>query len=76
LRIEVNSGGYRNYVPDWKPNTWEISEGPNDMFRNTTLPQSTLEASRPTPKPTTTKQGIVPGAEADLIAAAATHANP
>ena len=76
LRIEVNSGGYRNYVPDWKPNTWELEDGPNDMFRNRTLPQSMLEAFPPADKPTATEQGIVPGTEQDLIAAAAMHANP
>ncbi len=25
LRIELNTGGYRNYVPDWEPNTWKPS---------------------------------------------------
>ena len=27
LRIELNTGGYRNYVPDWKPNIWKPSLG-------------------------------------------------
>lgn len=70
LRIEVNSGGYRNYVPDWKPNTWQVSDGPNDMFRNASLPQSMLEASPPAPEPTATEQGIVPGTESALVDAA------
>ncbi|MGL4254976.1 MAG: VOC family protein, partial [Microbacterium sp.] len=27
LRIELNTGGYRNYVPDWEANTWRPSQG-------------------------------------------------
>ena len=27
LRIELNTGGYRNYVPDWEPNTWKPVAG-------------------------------------------------
>ena len=70
LRIELNSGGYRNYIPDWKPNVWKIDQGPNDMFRNSTLPPSMLEASPPTAAPTATEQGVVPGTEAELAEAA------
>jgi catechol 2,3-dioxygenase len=44
LRIELNTGGYRNYVPDWEPHVWKGSEGPNSMFRNIPLPESMLEA--------------------------------
>lgn len=76
LRIELNSGGYRNYVPDWKPNYWALTDGPNDMFRNTNLPPTMLEAFPPAAAPTATEQGIVPGSEAELAAAAVrAHAN-
>jgi catechol 2,3-dioxygenase len=33
LRYELNSGGYRNYVPDWEPVVWPFEEGPNNTFR-------------------------------------------
>lgn len=70
LRLEVNSGGYRNYVPDWEPKFWSIADGVNDMFRNQTLPPSMLESFPPAPGPTATEQGLVPGTEAALEAAA------
>lgn len=49
VRIELNTGGYRNYVPDWEPHVWKGSEGPNSMFRNIPMPESMLEAF-PNPK--------------------------
>ena len=33
LRYELNSGGYRNYVPDWEPVVWRFEEGPNKTYR-------------------------------------------
>lgn len=72
LRIEVNTGGYRNYVPDWEPNRWTPELGANDQYRNRELPQSMLEAFPPAPAPTATEQGLVPGSEAELIKKAAT----
>lgn len=33
LRYELNSGGYRNYVPDWEPSCWRIEDGPNNTYR-------------------------------------------
>ena len=44
VRIEMNTGGYRNYVPDWEPQVWKGSEGPNSMFRNIPMPESMFEA--------------------------------
>lgn len=73
VRIEVNTGGYRNYIPDWEPNRWTPALGADDFFRNRTLPDSMLEAFPPAAKPTATEQGVVPGTEADLIAQAARH---
>lgn len=34
MRVELNSGGYRNYVPDWEPVKWVPSQGSNTMYRN------------------------------------------
>ena len=47
LRIEVNSGGYRNYLPDWEPVHWVPSQGSNTMYRNLAMPDSMLEAFPP-----------------------------
>ena len=33
LRYELNSGGYRLYVPDWEPVVWSFYDGPNNTFR-------------------------------------------
>ena len=51
VRIELNTGGYRNYVPDWEPHVWRGAEGPNSMFRNVPMPESMLEAFPPAAGP-------------------------
>jgi catechol 2,3-dioxygenase len=33
LRYELNSSGYRNYVPDWEPVIWTPADGPNTSYR-------------------------------------------
>jgi catechol 2,3-dioxygenase len=47
LRFEVNSGGYRNYRPDWETVRWQPSQGSNTMYRNLDMPQSMMEAFPP-----------------------------
>ncbi len=47
LRIELNTGGYRNYVPDWEPNTWKPSQGSNNFYRNGAMPMSMTESFPP-----------------------------
>jgi catechol 2,3-dioxygenase len=42
-RIELFSGGYRNYQPDWEPARWVVGSGGIDMFRNWPAPDSMLE---------------------------------
>jgi len=44
LRIELNTGGYRNYVPDWEPVKWGVQEGASTMYRNVGMPDSMMEA--------------------------------
>lgn len=51
LRIEVNSGGYRNYQPDWQPVKWVPSQGSNTMYRNLSMPDSMTEAFPPAAQP-------------------------
>jgi catechol 2,3-dioxygenase len=34
MRIELFSGGYRNYLPDWEPVAWTADGGGLNMFRN------------------------------------------
>ncbi|MBT2486519.1 MULTISPECIES: VOC family protein [unclassified Microbacterium] len=70
LRIEVNTGGYRNYIPDWEPNRWSPEQGADDFYRNLSLPPSMLEAFPPAEKPTATEQGLVAGTEGAIIQAA------
>jgi len=68
LRIEVNTGGYRNYVPDWQANTWKPSTGSNNMYRNGAMPMSMTESFPPDEgHPTATEEGIVPGTEEALL---------
>jgi catechol 2,3-dioxygenase len=47
IRLEINSGGYRNYQPDWEPVKWLPSQGSNTMYRNLSLPESMMEAFPP-----------------------------
>jgi catechol 2,3-dioxygenase len=37
-RIEVNTGGYRLYVPDWEPTHWTPTVGSNTFYRNVHSP--------------------------------------
>src|SRR5262245_23628632 len=47
LRLELNSGGYRNYQPDWETVLFKPSQGSNDFYRNRPLPESMLESFPP-----------------------------
>lgn len=60
LRVEVNSGGYRNYVPDWQPKTWTPSLGSVNFFRNGAPPRSMLEAFPAAAGMTATEDGVSP----------------
>ncbi|MEF2978431.1 VOC family protein [Subtercola sp. YIM 133946] len=73
MRVEVNTGGYRNYVPDWKPNTWRPSQGSNNFYRNGTMPMSMTESFPPDSAPTATEEGVLPGTEEELINPYARH---
>jgi len=43
FRIELFSGGYRNYMPDWEPVRWTPQQGSNDMYLNREAPESMME---------------------------------
>lgn len=58
LRIELNTGGYRNYVPDWEPNTWKPSLGSSNMYRNGAMPMSMTESFPPAAGPSATEEGV------------------
>lgn len=58
LRVELNSGGYRNYVPDWRPRTWTPALGSVDLFRNAEPQASMLEAFPAAEGLTATEDGI------------------
>jgi len=76
LRIELNTGGYRNYIPDWEPYRWHPSQGNDDFYRNRVLPQTMLEAFPPAAGPTATEQGLVEGSEEAMVAAAVRVSDP
>jgi catechol 2,3-dioxygenase len=66
IRIEVNTGGYRNYVPDWEAVKWNVTQGANTMYRNIGMPDSMTEAFPPA------SQGAVP----DIDLAGVARDNP
>lgn len=47
VRIEINTGGYRNHQPDWTPARWIPSQGSNVFYRNMTAPHSMMESFPP-----------------------------
>jgi catechol 2,3-dioxygenase len=64
MRLEVNSGGYRNYQPDWEPVKWLPSQGSNTMYRNLSLPDSMLESFPPaTPSQAPSEAAVNPWAQ-------------
>lgn len=58
LRIELNTGGYRNYVPDWEANTWKPSLGSNNFYRNGAMPMSMTESFPAADGPSATEEGV------------------
>ncbi len=58
LRIELNTGGYRNYVPDWDAQTWKPSLGSNNFYRNSQMPMSMTESFPPADGPSATEEGV------------------
>ena len=58
MRIELNTGGYRNYVPDWEPQTWKPSQGSNNFYKNGAMPMSMTESFPPADGPSATEEGV------------------
>ncbi len=67
MRIEMNTGGYRNYVPDWEPNTWKPSLGSSNFYRNSAMPMSMTESFPPADGPSATEEGVPEEVRAALI---------
>lgn len=67
MRVEVNTGGYRNYVPDWEANTWRPSQGSNNFYRNGIMPMSMTESFPPDAAPSATEEGVHPDTAAELL---------
>ena len=47
LRVEINTGGYRLYEPDWEPVKWVPGQGSDTFYRNVTMPESMVQAFPP-----------------------------
>jgi catechol 2,3-dioxygenase len=47
MRIELNSGGYHNYEPDFETVRWTPSQGSNVYYRNLKMPHSMHESFPP-----------------------------
>ncbi len=47
LRIELNSGGYHNYEPDFETVRWTPAQGSNVYYRNQKMPHSMFESFPP-----------------------------
>lgn len=67
VRIEINTGGYRNYVPDWEPVEWRPSQGSNTMYRNVAMPDSMMEAFPPDAKGAVPELGAQPAGPAGSL---------
>jgi catechol 2,3-dioxygenase len=47
MRIELNSGGYKNYEPDFETVRWTPSQGSNVYYKNLKMPHSMFESFPP-----------------------------
>lgn len=45
VRVEVNTGGYRLYRPDWETVKWTPAQGSNVFYRNLPMPDSMMQAT-------------------------------
>lgn len=73
LRIEINSGGYRNYVPDWEPKVWTPKSGASNIYRNTVIPLSVHESFPYANGPSGTEEGVSDEMKATLLDDFAAH---
>lgn len=47
MRVEINTGGYRNYEPDWEPVRYEPQQGSNVFYKNLAMPPSMFSSFPP-----------------------------
>jgi catechol 2,3-dioxygenase len=47
FRIEINAGGWENAMPDWKPTTWNTTQGGTTLWKNVAMPASMMESWPP-----------------------------
>ncbi|AZG46226.1 VOC family protein [Gordonia insulae] len=73
MRVELNSGGYRNYVPGWEPKVWKPSDGSNNIFRNSAMPMSMTESFPAADGFTATEEGVSDEMKAELLNPYAQH---
>jgi catechol 2,3-dioxygenase len=45
VRLEIVTGGYRLYMPDWEPTKWTPAQGSQTFYRNLQMPDSMLEGT-------------------------------
>jgi catechol 2,3-dioxygenase len=44
FRIEINSGGWENYMPDWQATDWNPTQGGTTLWKNLAMPASMMES--------------------------------
>ena len=49
FRIEINSGGWENAMPDWQATNWDTSQGGTTLWKNLAMPESMMESFRRSP---------------------------
>ena len=42
-RIEINAGGWQNYLPDWESVDWQPQQGGTTIWKNLPMPDSMME---------------------------------
>jgi catechol 2,3-dioxygenase len=55
FRIEINSGGWENAMPDWQASKWNPAQGGTTLWKNVGMPESMME-SWPMPKGDTAEE--------------------
>lgn len=44
FRIEINSGGWTNTIPDWETKDWNATQGGTTFWKNLTMPMSMMDS--------------------------------
>jgi len=66
MRVEINTGGYRLYIPDWETKRWLPSQGSNMFYKNLSMPDSMMQGFPSPQGPAPDESGVNPWSTANV----------